>query len=113
VALREQLVVGFGAIMIGGVSVIWKTIGLLLGLGASTLCSAGRVTLCSGSTSLGACCGSLAGSNHSCAGYVGVRGAVGGATVDNMSLMRVSTPFCIDGSNSHNMVTSLYKTSCK
>jgi hypothetical protein len=55
-ALREHLVGGFGAIMIGGAFVIRTMVGLLLGLDASTLCSAGGITFCYGGISHGACC---------------------------------------------------------
>jgi hypothetical protein len=111
VILRARLVVGFGAIMIGGASVIWTMVGMLLVSELSTLCSAGSITLCSCGISLGAHCRSLVGSNYLCDGHIRVHGAIGGASVDNFSLTRVSTHALLFDSSSCKVVTSSSETS--
>ena len=110
VAFRRRLLVGLGAAMIGGASVMRRNIGTL----CCTLCctlSTGRGVL---STGRGASCGSLAGRSHSCSGFV-TWDAEGGVScwATSFALSEVSTCCCFIGVNLLRVLTTSVVKPCR
>ncbi len=106
VNLRTHLVVGLGAAMIGGASVIHRI--ALEGVALCTLCS----TICSMGEITGTLCRSPGGDIHSYIGHLSVHLEVGLVSA-KFDLMLSRTRDCFPAGISCNVVTSSSETSCK
>jgi len=110
VVLRRRLLVGLGAAIIGGASVIRRNIG--------TLCSVCVIgTLCSGrvsGTGRGASCGSSAGRSHSWSGCVTWDSEWGvSCCATSFALSKVSTCCCFLGVNVLRVLTTSVVKPCR
>ncbi len=119
---NSRLVVGLGADMMGGASVIRASVGscegmlfagspsLSITLCLGTLCLG---TLCSWGGTYGTCCRSLCGRIHLCLGCMRLCLGLWMCPADNFFATSISTRVCFSGGISCNVVTSLSITSCR